>query len=71
MSVHAARVPTSPDEEADWLPEKDRPVLAAAMGANGEVLVTGDRTHFATGYGGAFGGVVIHLPKSLAEALLR
>jgi predicted nucleic acid-binding protein len=71
MSIYAARVPTAPHQEVDWLPEKDRPVLAAAIGANCEVLVTGDRTHFGTGYGRAFGGVVIHSPKSLAEALLR
>jgi predicted nucleic acid-binding protein len=71
MSVYAARVPTSPDGEVDWLPEKDRPVLAAAIGANCEVLVTGDKTHFGSGYGRAFRGVVIHSPKSLAETLHR
>jgi len=33
-------------------------------------LVTGDRTHFGAGYGKSFGGVTIHTPRALAEALL-
>jgi len=57
-------------EEIGWLPEKDRPVLAAAMHLRCDALVTGDRTHFGAGYGKAFGGVTIHSPRSLAEALL-
>ena len=52
-----------------WLPEKDRPVLAAAMHLRCDILVTGDRTHFGAGYGKVFGGVVIHTPRSIAEAL--
>ncbi len=56
-------------QEAGWLPEKDRPVLAAAMRLRCEALVTGDRTHFGAGYGKAFGGVTIHSPRSLAKAL--
>lgn len=54
----------------DWLPEKDRPVLAAAAHLHCDVLVTGDRTHFGPGYGKTFGGVTIHSPRSLAELLL-
>lgn len=53
--------------ELAWLPEKDRPVLAAAMRLRCEALVTGDRTHFGAGYGRTFGGVAIHSPRSLAE----
>ena len=53
-----------------WLPEKDRPVLAAAMRLRCDVLVTGDRTHFGAGCGKAFGSVTIHSPRSLAESLL-
>jgi predicted nucleic acid-binding protein len=60
----------APAAEIDWLPEKDRPVLAAAMHLRCDALVTGDRTHFGAGYGKAFGGVTIHSPRSLAEALL-
>ncbi len=70
MQVYAARVPSAPSHDVDWLPDKDRPVLAAAIAARCEVLVTGDRTHFGAGYGSAFGGVVIHSPRSLAESLL-
>ena len=52
-----------------WLPEKDRPVLAAAMHLRCDILVTGDRTHFGAGYGKVFGGVVIHTPRAIAQAL--
>ena len=52
------------------LAEKDRPVLAAAVRLGCEVLVTGDRTHFGELYGKTIGGVEIHSPRSLAEALL-
>lgn len=53
-----------------WLEEKDRPVLAAAIRSSCEALVTGDRRHFGPVYGQVFGGVTIHSPRSLAEALL-
>ena len=56
--------------QLDWLPEKDRPVLSAAMRLRCEALVTGDSTHFGAGYGKVFGGVTIHSPRSLADALL-
>ena len=52
------------------LPEKDRPVLAAAVRLGCEALVTGDRSHFGALYGKTVAGVVIHSPRSLAEALL-
>lgn len=52
------------------LPEKDRPVLAAAVRLRCEALVTGDRTHFGALYGKVINGVTIHSPRSLAEALL-
>lgn len=55
----------------DWLPEKDRPVLAAAIRLGCDAVVTGDRTHFGAGYGKAFGGVTLHSPRSLADWLLR
>ena len=56
--------------ELAWLLEKDRPVLAAAIHLRCDALVTGDRSHFGAGYGRAFGGVVIHSPRSLAEQIL-
>ncbi|HUN93078.1 MAG TPA: PIN domain-containing protein, partial [Burkholderiaceae bacterium] len=71
MRVLAVKVMPRPQPDVDWLPEKDRPVLAAAIGAACNVLVTGDRAHFGSGYGRTFAGVVIHSPRSLAETLLR
>lgn len=58
-------------EDVHWLPEKDRPVLAAAIRLRCDVLLTGDRTYVGSNYGRAFDGVVIHSPRSLAEALFR
>lgn len=71
MKVSAAHAPGPGAKEADWLPEKDRPVLIAAVRLKCEALVTGDRTHFGKGYGKVFGGVTIHSPLSLAKALMR
>lgn len=53
------------------LPEKDRPVLAAAIRQGCAALVTGDRSHFGALYGKTLRGVAIHSPRSLAEALLK
>lgn len=72
---HLRVVPASLDPGTaplvDWLPEKDRPVLAAAIRLGCDALVTGDRTHFGAGYGKAFGGVTLHSPRSLADGLLE
>lgn len=51
--------------ELDWLPPKDRPVLAAAIRMGCDVLFTGDRQHFGSEYGLKFGGVTIHSSSSL------
>ena len=69
--VAGIQLPGSLPEAALKLPEKDRPVLAAAMRLGCEALVTGDRTHFGAVYGQTLGGVAIHSPRSLAEALLK
>ena len=53
-----------------WLPEKDRPVLAAAIRLRCDALVTGDVTHFGAGFGKSFAGVAIYSPRLLAEAVL-
>lgn len=53
------------------LPEKDRPVLAAAIRLGCEALVTGDRTHFGSLFGATIHGVTIYSPRSLAEKLLK
>jgi predicted nucleic acid-binding protein len=53
------------------LPEKDRPVLAAAIHHHCDILVTGDRTHFGPLYGKIIQGVTVLSPAMLAEILLR
>lgn len=69
LQVGPAQAPGAALSEVDWLPEKDRPVLAAAMRFRCDSLITGDRTHFGAGYGRTFNGVTIHSPRSLAELL--
>ena len=49
--------------------EKDRPVLLAAMVLVRGVLVTGDSTHFGSGYGKRFEGVTVCSPRQLAELI--
>jgi len=53
------------------LPEKDRPVLAAAIRLGCEVLITGDKTHFGSLYGGRVRGVAIHSPATFFSGVLR
>ena len=65
--------PEAPSKDVAWaleqgLPLKDAPILAAAVQARCDVLVTGDRTHFGPLSGRRFRGVEV-LP--LAEALDR
>ena len=55
---------------ADWLPAKDQPVLLAAIILRCDILVTGDKTHFGSGYGAVFGGVKVCSPAQLARTLL-
>ena len=69
MKVSPAQTPDPSMKETGWLPEKDRPVLSAAIRWRCDVLVTGDRTHFGAGYGKVFGGVTIHSPQSLLSTL--
>lgn len=57
-------------DAASWLPAKDRPVLLAAIALNCDFLVTGDKTHFGSGYGAVFDGVTICSPAQLALKLL-
>lgn len=65
----AVFVPGLPPSTTHMLPEKDRPVLAAAIRLKCDVLVTGDRTHFGQLYGKTIEGVAVHSPRSLAESL--
>ncbi len=56
-----------PPEIAPELPEKDRPVLAAAIQSRCHILLTGDKTHFGPLYAKNLEGVTIHSPSSLAS----
>jgi len=51
------------------LAKKDRPILAAAIRLRCGALPTGDRTHFRALFGKTLHGVMIHSPRSIAEAL--
>ncbi len=56
-------------EVAPGLPEKDQPVLAAAIQHRCDILLTGDKTHFGPFYGQTIEGVTIHSPAGLARKL--
>ena len=59
IEVSAAHFLANAHAAVQWLPEKDRPVLMAAIALRCDALVTGDRTHFGMGYGQTFDGVTI------------
>ena len=71
LRTSPAQAPGTELKLVNWLPEKDRTVLAAAMRLRCDALVTGDRAHFGPGYGKVFAGVTIHSPRSLAEQLFE
>ena len=68
---HSLHRVTFASTDTDWLPEKDRPVLLAAMALKCEALVTGDRADFGAGFGKTFSCVVIYSPVQLALEALR
>ena len=70
IEVSAVQYPATTQTSLLWLPEKDRPVLAAAMALKCDALVTGDRAHFGPGYGKTFEGVTVFSPAQLAQAIL-
>ena len=69
IDVSHVQYPTMAQTAALWLPEKDWPVLVAAMALKCDALVTGDRTHFGPGYGKSFDGVTVYSPAHLAQAI--
>ncbi len=69
IEVSPVQYPGMQQANVLWLPDKDRPVLMAAMALKCDVLVTGDRTHFGPGHGKVFDGVTIYAPAQLAQAI--
>lgn len=59
-----------PKSVAKLLPEKDQPVLAAAIALRCDALVTGDKTHFGGLYGKTVSGVTVVSPAALASKIL-
>jgi uncharacterized protein len=50
------------------LPEKDRPILSAAIVSGATHLITGDQTHFGPWYGKQVGGVTILRPAAYLQS---
>lgn len=50
------------------LPEKDRPILAAAMLSDATHLITGDASHFGVWYGKEIGGVLVLRPGAYLQS---
>ena len=65
--VSSETLPDLPDAIA--LPEKDRPVLAGAIQAQADHLVSGDKKHFGPLYGKIVSGVRITAPSELLAVL--
>lgn len=50
------------------LPEKDRPILSAAILSEATHLITGDATHFGVWYGKRIGGVLVLKPAAYLQS---
>jgi predicted nucleic acid-binding protein len=57
--------------QATGLPPKDTPILAAALAAEADLLITGDRTHFGPLYGRTIGRLTVHRPTDAPSTILR
>ena len=53
------------------LPDKDRPILAAAVGVGATHLVTGDLTHFGRLFGRRIGDMVVLTPRMFLDLIRR
>jgi uncharacterized protein len=71
VEVSSARIASTDIVDTAWLPEKDRPVLAAAIRMRCDVLVTGDVTHFGAGFGKKYSGVTIYSPRMLYDKTVK
>lgn len=69
IEINNTHFPANAHAAVQWLPEKDRPVLMAAIARRCDALLTGDRTHFGAGYGQTSDGVTIYTPGQLAMAV--
>ena len=69
MEVSPARMDSAESAAIAWLPEKDRPVLVAAIRLQCDILVTGDVAHFGRGFGKRVEGVMLCSPRMLYDAL--
>lgn len=65
-----ATIARSEDGRNHGLPDKDRPVMAAAISGRCQVLLTGDKTHFGPLYGREVEGVQVLSPAMLAAKVL-
>jgi uncharacterized protein len=66
----------APPATVEWarscgLPAKDAPILAAAVQASADMLVTGDRAHFAMLYEHEWRGVMVLTPRAALERLVN
>lgn len=72
LSRTAEATPSMAEEAArHGPPPEDAPILAAAVQARADLLVTGDRTHFGHLYGKTVQGVEIVTPAETLARLLR
>ena len=71
LSVVADVSPALASEVDAQLPAKDAPVLAAAIAAKVELLVTGDRRHFGPLYRQMIQGVLVLPPSEAWDYLLE
>ena len=63
--------PTTEEIESARLPEKDRPILSAAIHAGATHLVTGDKKHFRRFFGRRIHGVLIQTPAQFYDSKAR
>ena len=68
VEVVLGHAPLPPEVE---LPEKDRPILQAALYAEARHLLTGDKQHFGRYYGKKLGGVLVLSPAQYFERSSR
>jgi len=71
VSSAIAELEESPIFEAVNLPDKDRPILLAAINARVTHLVTGDFAHFGPYYGQKIEGVLILPPARYLRGFVR